>query len=536
MTDDTGDDVPMTGPTDDERTEPTPWAEPTPRAEPNPWAEPTTVPGADATSPGWASPPAWGSTPSAWPTAPTPPAPPGPPATPAPGYPAASLPQPPLPQSPLSPPFTPPGAPSAGPANPPPMPAGGGGGGAWTYGYGGMWAPPPEPAPVSGPARRIVATIAIVALVLFSGIGGAVISAAVHGDSKTPAASAPFNDGSNNTPSATGNGSGGTGNGAGTSAVASKVNPALVNIYTTINTGSGSGEAAGSGMVITPSGEVLTNNHVIADSTTVRVELVATGSTHTAKVLGYDVKDDVALLKIDGVSNLNTVSFADARKVAIGDAVVAIGNAGGRGGTPTVSSGSVTALDQKVTAGDQGTGDSETLTGMIEISAPIEPGDSGGALVNSKGQVIGMNTAAATSDRFSNQSGSTTAFAIPINRALTLIHQMENAQESANVHIGERGLLGIRVQDISQQLVCPTVGANSGALIAGVQSGTPADSAGLGACDVIVSVGGKNVATTSDLNAAMFPYHPSEKVDVGWIDQSGQSHHASVALISGPPV
>jgi S1-C subfamily serine protease len=410
----------------------------------------------------------------------------------------------------------------AGPPTTGPPTTGAGGGGGWNYGYG-MWSPPPEPPRAPKGARRIVAAVAVITLVLASGAVGAIVSAAVHGDS-TP--SSPFIGGSN----------GGSANDSAASKLAAKVNPALVNIYTTIDTGAGRGEAAGTGMVITSSGEVLTNNHVIADATTVRVELVATGDSHTAKVLGYDLKDDIALLKIDGVSNLDTVSFADATKVAIGDGVVAIGNAGGRGGTPAVTSGSVTALDQKVTAGDQGTGTSETLAGMIEISAPIQPGDSGGPLVNAKGQVIGMNTAAATSDRFFGQNGSSTAFAIPINRALQLAHQIEAEQDSANVHIGERGLLGIRVQDIATQVTCDNVPVNSGALVAGVQSDTPANSAGLSACDVIVSLGGKNVATTDDLNAAMFPYHPGDKVAVTWVDQSGQQKHADLALIAGPPV
>jgi S1-C subfamily serine protease len=361
-----------------------------------------------------------------------------------------------------------------------------------------------------------------VLLVLASGGVGAVISSAVRDDSKSPPIASPFTDGSTDR--------------SGSSAIAAKVNPAVVNIYTTIDTGAGRGEAAGTGMVITSAGEVLTNNHVIADSTTVRVELVATGSTHTATVVGYDVKDDIALLKIDDVSDLATVSFADASKVAIGDAVVAIGNAGGRGGTPTVSSGSVTALDQKVTAGDEGTGRSETLAGMIEISAPIERGDSGGPLVNSSGHVVGMNTAAATSDRFTGQVGSSTAFAIPINRALQIARQIEAGEESANVHVGGRGLFGIRVRDIASQTSCPSVPIDSGALVADVSSGSPAESAGLGTCDVIVAIGGKNIASTSDLNEAMFPYHPGEKVAVGWIDQSGGRQRASVELISGPPV
>ena len=415
-------------------------------------------------------------------------------------------------------------------------PGSGGAGGGWNYGYGGLWTPPPEPPrrpPNSG--LRVLAVIAVVVLVLVSGGLGAVISNAMHDNSSSPVTS-PFIEGTSNNPFGSDPATPDTG-GSATSTIASKVSPALVNIYTTIETSAGSGQAAGTGMVISSSGEVLTNNHVIADSSTVRVELVATGKTHTAEVIGYDVKHDVALLQIDNVSDLQSVSFADATRVAIGDSVVAIGNAGGRGGDPTVTSGSVTALDQKVTAGDQGTGKTETLVGMIEISAPIEPGDSGGPLVNSDGQVIGMNTAAAVNGRFSGQNSST-AFAIPINRAIRLAQQIRSGQESANVHIGARGLLGVRVQELTSQgasaLGC-SVATNAGALVAGAESGSPADDAGMAKCDVIVSVDGKNVATTSDLNEAMFPYHPDERVTVRWIDQSGTSREADLKLIPGPP-
>jgi S1-C subfamily serine protease len=485
MNDETNDEVPM--------------AEP-PANDPPPTDPAPTDPG--LTNPGWASPPAWGHTPQE--SAPW-------------GY--------------TSPPSTPP-TPEQ-PASPPYASAGSGGGG-WNYGYGGLWTPPPEP-PARGPdsTRRAIAAIAVAVLVLVSASIGAVISAAVHNNNtSSPPAASPFTGGTSPSPFGSNNATPDTSSG-GSGSIASKVSPALVNIYTTIETSSGSSQAAGTGMVISSSGEVLTNNHVIADASTVRVELVSTGATHTAKVLGYDVKDDVALLQIDNVSNLNTVSFADATKVAVGDPVVAIGNAGGRGGNPAVSSGSVTALDQKVTAGDQGTGDSETLVGMIEISAPIEPGDSGGPLVNSKGQVIGMNTAAATSNRFSGQVSST-AFAIPINRAVRLAQQISDGQESTNVHVGDRGLLGVRVQDIGTATTCKPA-TTRGALVAGTESSSPASAAGLSACDVIVSVGGKNVATTSDLNAAMFPYHPKETVNVRWIDSSGNSHQSDLTLISGPP-
>ncbi len=431
----------------------------------------------------------------------------------------------------------PPGAATPGPAQ-------------WSYNYGaGGWGPPPGQSGPSNAMRRTLALVAVIVLVLASAGVGAAISEAVHSNDNNTATSntSPFVPGNGNTDpfgNGTGNSSGnGLGNGTGNSSgngtstqvparIVSKVNPAVVNIYTTISNGSSQGEAAGTGMVITSSGEVLTNNHVIDGARTIRVQIVDTGQTKTAKVLGYDVVDDVALLKIDDVSNLKTVSFADASKVAVGDAVVAIGNAGGRGGTPTATSGSVTALDQKVTAGDVGSAKSETLHGMIQISAPIEPGDSGGPLVDTDGNVIGMNTAAAQNDDFFGQSGSTVAFAIPIDKARQVVSQIENGTDSDTVHVGDRGILGVQVQNIGDAASAPV---SSGALVAGVENGSPADAAGLAQGDVITSIDGKSVSSASDLTAVMFPYHPDDKVQVGWVDGSGQQHHASVGLVAGPP-
>jgi S1-C subfamily serine protease len=286
-------------------------------------------------------------------------------------------------------------------------------------------------------------------------------------------------------------------------------------------------------MIITSDGEVLTNNHVIDGATAIRVELVETGETHTAKVVGYDVVDDVALLKIDNVSNLKTVETADASSLQIGDRVVAIGNAGGRGGTPAASSGSVTALDQKVTAGDSGSGDSETLHGMIQISAPIEPGDSGGPLVDSDGRVVGMNTAAAQSDGFFGGNSSTTAFAIPIDKALTIVNQIRAGNNSDTVHVGDRAILGVEVRNVPQ--VGSSAPVASGAAIVGVRDGSPAADVGLADGDVITSVAGKTVRNASDLTAMMFTYHPGDKVDISWVDANGNSHGDSLTLVAGPP-
>jgi S1-C subfamily serine protease len=402
--------------------------------------------------------PAWGSAPQGWP-------PPAPPLGPDTGY------QPGPPSGMSAPGMAGPGPGSSGPGMPPPP------GGSWNYSYGpASWGPPPGSSPPPAAARRAIAAVAVLVLVLASAGVGAAISSAVHSND-TASTSFPNSNGSqnNNGFGNLGNGNSRSGNGAqAPSAIVAKVVPGVVDIYTTISSGGNSGEAAGTGMIISSSGEVLTNNHVIDGATSIRVEVVNNGESHAAKVIGYDVVDDVALLKMDNVSGLSTVSFADAASVAIGDSVVAIGNAQGRGGTPAATAGSVTALDQKVTAGDEGTGNSETLHGMIQMSAPIEPGDSGGPLANTDGKVVGMNTAAAQSDNFFGQSASSTAFAIPINKALDVVNQIKSGNDTNTVHIGDRGILGV---DISQAGL--PAGGTSGAVIAQVQPNSPADSAGL---------------------------------------------------------
>jgi len=493
---------------------------------PNPWP-----PAVNTPNPG---PPGWGSAPQGWPP-PPPTAPIG-----AAGYRPGPIP------GPAAPDIGAPGAEAPGMGAPgmgaPGMGAPGAGGpphgmlppgGNWHYNYGpATWGPPPGSSPPPAAARRVIAAIAVIVLVLASAGVGAAISSAMHSNNSA-SSTFPGSNGSQN-----GNGFFGNGNGASSStgsgtrpssAVVAKVDPSVVDIYTTLASTDGSGgEAAGTGMIISSDGEILTNNHVIDEATSIKVEVVDTGVTHTAKVVGYDVVDDVALLKMDGASGLKTVNFADASNVSIGDTVVAIGNAQGRGGTPAATAGSITALDQKVTAGDEGNGNSETLHGMIQMSAPIEPGDSGGPLVDTDGKVIGMNTAAAQSDDFFGQSGSSTAFAIPINKALGVVKQIRSGKDTNTVHVGERGILGV---DIGQSSF-PASG--SGAAISQVQPNSPAESAGLAAGDTITAVNGKSVQSASDLTTLMFPYHPNDRVEVDWVDSSGQSHHARVKLIAGP--
>ena len=181
-----------------------------------------------------------------------------------------------------------------------------------------------------------------------------------------------------------------------TSQIAAKVSPGLVDVVSTL--GDENGKAAGTGMVLTSNGEVLTNNHVIDGATSISVTDIGNGHTYKATVVGYDKTKDIAVLQLQNASGLRTVTFGDSSTVSVGQQVVAIGNAEGKGGQPSVVTGSVTALNQSITASDEGSAsNSEQLTGLIQTNAPIQPGDSGGPLVNSAGQVIGIDTAASSS-------------------------------------------------------------------------------------------------------------------------------------------
>lgn len=309
--------------------------------------------------------------------------------------------------------------------------------------------------------------------------------------------------------------------------IASQTDPALVDVVTTL--GYQRGSAAGTGMVLTPNGEVLTNNHVVAGATSIKVRDVGNGRTYTASVVGYSESNDVAVLQLNGASGLRTVKTGDSGTVAVGQKVVALGNAEGKNGTPSVATGTVTALGATITAADQGSGTTEQLTGMIRTNAGIRPGDSGGPLVSASGQVVGMNTAASSANGpiGTTAAETTAAFSIPINKALSIAHQIEAGRSSSTVHIGATAFLGV-------QVTSNAFSGGSGVTIAGTVPGTAAANAGLGAGDVILSVAGHSVTSGSGLQSVIGGYHPGDKVTVVWQDQSGQTHSSVVTLSQGP--
>jgi S1-C subfamily serine protease len=327
------------------------------------------------------------------------------------------------------------------------------------------------------------------------------------------------------------------------SSVAAQVDPALVDI--TGVDGYQNQTDAGTGMILTSNGEVLTNNHVIDGATSITAQVDGAGTKYTAKVVGYDATDDVALLQLENASGLSTVSMGNSSSVAVGLPVVAIGNALDLPGKPTVTSGTVTALNRSITASDGEGSSSEHLTGVLQIDAPLEPGNSGGPLVNSAGKVIGMNTAAASDSSGQWTSASNVGFAIPINRALTIASEIQQGQDSTTVHVGLPAFLGVEVENASSASAGNGFGGsggnggyappvNSGALITDVLANTPAASAGLQAGDVITMVNGNSVSSASVLGSALATDKPGQTVSITWVDSSDTSHTANVTLTTGP--
>ena len=339
--------------------------------------------------------------------------------------------------------------------------------------------------------------------------------------------------------------------------IVTKVKPGLVLINTALQYNSEA--AAGTGMVINANGLVLTNNHVIDGSTTITATVISTGKTYPARVVGYDRTGDVALIQLQNASGLTTVPIGNSSSVKTGEAVVALGNAEGRGAIATAA-GQVTGLDQTITASDDGgSATTETLHGMIETSADVVPGDSGGPLASSGG-VIGMDTAG---NDVSYQQQASAGFAIPIDTALSIARQIAGGHASSTIVIGYPPFVGIFLgsgstsnpQTQAQQqggggsgsapncytsnadLVVPSTIApvSSGALVDGAICGSPAASAGLTGGAVITAVNGQAVTSPDDLTGMLARFHPGDTISVTWVSPSGQRTTSSLHLTAGPP-
>ncbi len=378
--------------------------------------------------------------------------------------------------------------------------------------------PPPPPPVDKGPRVRM--PVAIVAVLMLVAVAvGTVVG---HGLWSSNGRVASLQSASS--------GSGAASSGpADVGSVAAAVDPALVDINATFPYQGAQG--AGTGIVLTSNGEILTNNHVIQGAANIKVTDIGNGKTYSATVVGYDSSADIAVLQLSGASGLQTAKLGNSGNLAVGQSVVGLGNAGGAGGTPSAASGAITALDQSITAGDSLSGTNEQLSGLIQTDANIQAGDSGGALANSAGQVVGMNTAGSSSGSSSGSSGltsTTQGFAIPINQAISVANQIESGHSSSTVHVGPTAFIGVLVESSAQN------GSGGGATISSVVSGGPAEQAGLAAGDTITSIDGQTVTSASSLGSIIGQDKPGTTVQVGWADSYGQAQTTTIQLGSGP--
>ncbi len=272
-------------------------------------------------------------------------------------------------------------------------------------------------------------------------------------------------------------------------------------------------QAAGTGMVLTSNGEVVTNHHVVAGATSITVKVMSTGTTYTANVVGTDTKDDVAVLQVVDASGLDTVTTDD-DGVRTGDPVTAVGDGNGTTGYLSAATGSVLATNQAITTRGEGAAAGERLTDLMEISADVVAGYSGGATYDADGEVVGMTTAA------SSGTSDIVGYAIPIAKVLSIAGDLESRTQGASYTYGSPAFLGI--------------GLANGTAVQGTYDGTPAAKAGIRAGDQITSVSGIRTTTPTQLRAAIAHHSPGDRVSITWTDAGGVSHTATVTLASGP--
>jgi S1-C subfamily serine protease len=455
---------------------------------------------------------------------------------------------------------------------------GGGGYGGGGYGGGGYGMPPGYGGPPR--KRRGVATLItyLAVAALAATAGGLVVSFVDTGNGQPSASSGSGNNnGGFNFPGVN-NGPGNSSSGANISSatvqkVRSAVLPGLVVIDSSLGDQGTDVGAAGTGMIISKSGLVLTNNHVIDQTTGLTAIVVATGHRYAAKWLGYDKTSDIAVIQIENAANLTTVPLGDSSTVKLGDDVIAMGNAGGTGEIQTAA-GTITGLDQTITASDEGSGaPPERLTDMLQTNADIVQGDSGGPLSSTDGKVIGMDTAASTSNFSTTQ---TVGFAIPINRALSIADEIIAGKGSSQVQIGSTGFVGILVAGNSgggqstetspqAQLqqeeqadeqeggggtsgsacvptgysapgVPPSIApVSSGTLVLGAICGEPAAEAGMIPGDVITSVAGHKVSSPASLTSILQGVRSGTAVSITWVTPSNQTVNHTLTVAAAPP-
>ncbi|HVV30995.1 MAG TPA: trypsin-like peptidase domain-containing protein [Mycobacteriales bacterium] len=379
-----------------------------------------------------------------------------------------------------------------------------------------------EPKPPRASRRgRLGRTAGIGALVIAAAVGSGVTVHALDGGPQAPvAAKASTVAAVNGTSDVT--------------AALAKISPSVVLINDTITSdqggygtfggpgsfggGQATSSAAGTGIVITSDGEIVTNAHVVNGASNIKVTL-SNGKAYSASIVGIDTTADLAVIKVSGAPALTPATFASSSKVAVGDSVIAVGNAEGYGGSPTVTEGIVSAKNRALSDQD------ENLSGLLQTDAAINPGNSGGPLVDTNGDVIGINTAVATGS--TNEPAQNIGFAIASDTVTKALPALK-AGKGTNGDTGSsssqgKAFLGVSVSDNASYTGAP------GALVQAVESGSPAASAGLRAGDVITAVGGTQVSDAQDLVSAIASAQAGQQVTLT-VTRDGSRGRVQVTL------
>ena len=355
--------------------------------------------------------------------------------------------------------------------------------------------PPPPPSSPNVQSRRKLRAVALVFVFVAAGFGSGILGT-IAADKWDITIGSTKISGSSNAPLVTSE-VGSDDPSLGTTVVAQVVNKladSVVTINSQVNDASGQGEASGTGVVLTADGEILTNAHVVAGSTSVTVRFAGETEPRKATVLASDPGNDMALLKIDA-TNLKPATFAQPGTIRIGDQVIAIGYALALDGGPSVTSGIISALKRTIIT------ESGALNGLIQTDAAISSGNSGGPLVNLRGEVVGINTAVARSDV--NQAANNVGFSISVDEIGPVLEQLRS---QASGEVRQEGFLGVG-------LAARTDGGQ-GAIITSVQPDSPAGLAGIQQDDIVLSVDGEPIDGQAGLVAAIRDAAPGQTVKI----------------------
>jgi putative serine protease PepD len=360
----------------------------------------------------------------------------------------------------------------------------------------------------SGPRRPLLMVVAMLLIGFAGGIGGSIAA-----DEWDISFGNSASGGSSNTPIVT-SAVDASDSSIGDTVIAQVANAmadSVVTISSEVSDEMGSGEATGTGVVLTADGEILTNAHVVEGATTVKVRFAGETEPRSAQVLASDPGNDLALLKIEGVGFKPAV-FAQVGSARVGDPVVAIGYALDLDGGPSVTSGIISALKRTIIT------DSGALNGLIQTDAPISSGNSGGPLVNLRGEVVGINTAVARSD--AGSAASNIGFSIAVDEIVPVLEQLRSL---ANGEVREEGFLGVGLAERTD--------GGQGAIISSVQPDSPADKAGIREKDIVLSVDGEPIDGQVGLVAAIRDASPGQTVEIV-ILRNGQRLTLSATLVA----